>query len=221
MPSSLSTTTAAATTVAAVETPNNAAGRLPLAAPDATRAAELARAKLTLHSALRHFPDFPIPGIDFVDILPLFATAARQETLLAALEAEVLAGFGGVPDVIVALDARGFLFGPGLALRLGCGFAPVRKSGKIPGPTVEVGFKKEYGEDFFQMQGDAVEKGQKVLVVDDIIATGGSAKAAGDLIEKLGGEVMGYLFILELDFLKGRDLLNAPVRTLLAQEEKQ
>ncbi|OBT44653.1 hypothetical protein VE00_04375 [Pseudogymnoascus sp. WSF 3629] len=219
MPSSLTTTTAAATTAAIA--PNNAAGRLPLAAPDATRAAELARAKLVLHSALRHFPDFPIPGIDFVDILPLFATAERQETLLAALEAEVLSGFGGVPDVIVALDARGFLFGPGLALRLGCGFAPVRKSGKIPGPTVEVGFKKEYGEDFFQMQGDAVEKGQKVLVVDDIIATGGSAKAAGDLVEKLGGEVMGYLFILELDFLKGRDLLNAPVRTLLAQEEKQ
>ncbi|KFX97171.1 hypothetical protein V490_02932, partial [Pseudogymnoascus sp. VKM F-3557] len=200
---------------------DNAAGRLPLAAPNATSAAELARAKLTLHSALRHFPDFPIPGIDFVDILPLFATAARQETLLAALEAEVLTGFGGVPDVIVALDARGFLFGPGLALRLGCGFAPVRKAGKIPGPTVQVGFKKEYGEDFFQMQADAVEKGQKVLVVDDIIATGGSAKAAGDLVEKLGGEVMGYLFILELDFLKGRDLLNAPVRTLLAQEEKQ
>ncbi|KFY47213.1 hypothetical protein V495_02054 [Pseudogymnoascus sp. VKM F-4514 (FW-929)] len=218
MPSSPSTATAAATTAASTD---NAAGRLPLAAPNATSAAELARAKLTLHSALRHFPDFPIPGIDFVDILPLFATAARQETLLAALEAEVLTGFGGVPDVIVALDARGFLFGPGLALRLGCGFAPVRKAGKIPGPTVQVGFKKEYGEDFFQMQADAVEKGQKVLVVDDIIATGGSAKAAGDLVEKLGGEVMGYLFILELDFLKGRDLLNAPVRTLLAQEEKQ
>lgn len=180
MPSSLTTTTAAATTAAIA--PNNAAGRLPLAAPDATRAAELARAKLVLHSALRHFPDFPIPGIDFVDILPLFATAERQETLLAALEAEVLAGFGGVPDVIVALDARGFLFGPGLALRLGCGFAPVRKSGKIPGPTVEVGFKKEYGEDFFQMQGDAVEKGHKVLVVDDIIATGMSCFFPSSLI---------------------------------------
>lgn len=171
MNSSPSTTTAAATSAAA-QPPNDAAGRLPLAAPDASRAAQLASAKLSLHSALRHFPDFPIPGIDFVDILPLFATAARQETLLAALEAEVLSSFGGIPDVIVALDARGFLFGPGLALRLGCGFAPVRKSGKIPGPTVEVGFKKEYGEDFFQMQGDAVEKGQKVLVVDDIIATG-------------------------------------------------
>jgi adenine phosphoribosyltransferase len=166
MPSTLPTSTSVATTT------EDATGRLPVAPANATSTPELARAKLTLQSSLRHFPDFPIPGIDFVDILPLFSTSALQETLLSALEAEVLAGFGGKPDVIVALDARGFLFGPGLAVRLGCGFAPVRKRGKIPGPTVEVGFKKEYGEDFFQMQGDAVAKGQRVLVVDDIIATG-------------------------------------------------
>lgn len=183
-------------------------------------AAELAREQISLKAALRQFPDFPIKGIDFVDILPLFANHALHESLIRALELQVLSGFnnGKKPDVIVGLDARGFLFGPSLALRLGASFAPVRKRGKLPGPTVEAAFEKEYGEDFFQMQGDAVKEGQTVLVVDDIIATGGSAAAAGELVKKLGGKLVGYLFILELDFLKGRDKLSAPVVTLLRDE---
>ena len=151
---------------------NNAQARGPFTSTHATRTAELASAKARLQGALRHFPDFPIPGIDFVDILPLFADPTLQETLLCALEMEVIGSFPTKPDVIVALDARGFLFGPGLALRLGCRFAPVRKQGKIPGPTVTASYKKEYGEDFFQMQKDAVSPGQTVLIVDDIIATG-------------------------------------------------
>ena len=150
----------------------NAPGRFAQSAAHASRTSELASAKLRLQNALRHFPDFPIPGIDFVDILPLFADPVLQETLLAALEMEVVNSFQTKPDVIVALDARGFLFGPGLALRLGCRFAPVRKMGKIPGPTVTASYKKEYGEDLFQMQKDAVAPGQTVLIVDDIIATG-------------------------------------------------
>lgn len=156
--------------------------------------------------------------------------------------------------MIVGLDARGFLFGPSLALRLGAGFAPVRKPGKLPGPTEQASFEKEYGQDFFQIQKDAVKPGQTVLVVDDIIATGkkdhptmknspspsimihdsiplfnidfqlifhqtgGSASAAGKLVEQLGGTLIGYLFILELDFLKGRDKLTAPVETLLRDD---
>lgn len=139
----------------------------------AASASELASTKISLRSALRQFPDFPIPGIDFVDILPLFASPALHETLIRSLELQVLSiANGQKPDVVVGLDARGFLFGPSLALRLGAGFAPVRKRGKLPGPTVEAAFEKEYGKDFFQIQKDAVKPGQTVLVVDDIIATG-------------------------------------------------
>lgn len=111
--------------------------------------------------------------MDFVDILPLFADHSLHTSLVRALELQVLTLTKGVkPDVIVGLDARGFLFGPSLALRLGSGFAPVRKLGKLPGPTHEASFKKEYGIDKFEMQSDAIKKGQSVLVVDDIIATG-------------------------------------------------
>ncbi|TGO66051.1 hypothetical protein BOTNAR_0069g00010 [Botryotinia narcissicola] len=181
-----------------------------------TRSTELSSVTLKLRKALRNFPDFPIPGIDFVDILPLFANHDLHESLIRALELQVLLVNGGKkPDVVVGLDARGFLFGPSLALRLGAGFAPVRKRGKLPGPTEEASFEKEYGQDYFQIQKDAIKPGQSVLVVDDIIATGGSAQAAGKLVQQLGGHCMGYLFILELDFLKGRDKLSAPVATLL------
>jgi adenine phosphoribosyltransferase len=139
----------------------------------ATSASELARAKVELKAALRHFADFPIPGIDFVDILPLFANPALHASLIRALELQVRAfNDGRAPDVIVGLDARGFLFGPSLALRLSASFAPVRKPGKLPGPTEQASFEKEYGQDFFQIQKDAVRPGQTVLVVDDIIATG-------------------------------------------------
>ncbi|KAF2822704.1 adenine phosphoribosyltransferase [Ophiobolus disseminans] len=194
-----------------------------LAAPHASAAAELARLKINLKASLRQFPDFPEPGILFEDILPIFADAALHEGLLRALELAVTKEFGaaGKPDVVVGLDARGFLFGPSLALRLGAAFVPVRKRGKLPGPCETAEYMKEYGSDFFQMQGDAVKKGQKVLVVDDIIATGGSAAAAGSLVKKLGGTIMGYVFILELDFLKGRDKLDAPVYTLLASQEEK
>ncbi|KAH7403309.1 phosphoribosyltransferase-like protein [Cadophora sp. MPI-SDFR-AT-0126] len=181
----------------------------------------VASTKKKLHTSLRNFPDFPIKGIDFVDILPLFADFEVHTQLIRALELEVLQFSNGVkPDVVVGLDARGFLFGPSLALRLGAGFAPVRKRGKLPGPTSEASFEKEYGQDFFQIQADAIKKGQKVLVVDDIIATGGSAAAAGQLVQQLGGDLLGFLFILELDFLKGRDKLPAPVVTLLSDDTK-
>ncbi|KAF4637475.1 hypothetical protein G7Y89_g612 [Cudoniella acicularis] len=205
----------AAATTASLPT-DNAARLEPQPTTSATSASELASAKISLRAALRQFPDFPIPGIDFIDILPLFADHSLHTSLIRALELQVLAlNNGSKPDVIVGLDARGFLFGPSLALRLGAGFAPVRKRGKLPGPTEEASFDKEYGQDGFQIQNDAIKKGQSVLVVDDIIATGGSAAAAGKLVSQLGGNLVGYLFILEIDFLKGREKLNAPVYTLL------
>jgi len=156
---------------ASATTSNDASRGQPAAA--APGASELASTKITLLGALKHFPDFPIPGINFIDILPLFQDPVIHTTLLRALELQVLEfGENSKPDVVVGLDARGFLFGPSLALRLNASFVPVRKQGKMPGPCVTAAYEKEYGTDFFQMQEGAVKPGQKVLVVDDIIATG-------------------------------------------------
>ncbi|KAL4875503.1 phosphoribosyltransferase-like protein [Aspergillus karnatakaensis] len=187
---------------------------------DPSRAAELASLKVKLRAALRQFPDFPTPGILFEDILPIFADYTLHEALIRCLELHVLEIHANEkPDVIVGLEARGFLIGPSLALRLGAAFVPVRKQGKLPGPCETQAYDKEYGQDFFQMQSDSIKPGQKVIVVDDIIATGGSAYAAGELIQKMGGELMGFVFMLELEFLKGRDKLPAPVYTLLSGQE--
>ncbi|KAF3923819.1 hypothetical protein ABW21_db0202125 [Orbilia brochopaga] len=177
---------------------------------------ELTKLHDELRSALKQYPDFPQPGVLFEDILPLFANYEYHAKLMEALALQVLQAFPmEKPDVVVGLDARGFLFGPSLALKLEAGFVPVRKRGKMPGECVSAKFVKEYGEDVFEMQKDGIKPGQRVLVVDDIIATGGSAAAAGSLVRQLQGNLIGYLFILEIDFLKGREKLDAPVYTLL------
>ncbi|KAH0286768.1 adenine phosphoribosyltransferase [Aureobasidium namibiae CBS 147.97] len=183
--------------------------------------AELADLKLRLRNALRQYPDFPSKGILFEDIMPIFSSPKLHSDLIKALELEVRAKFDKVPDVIVGLESRGFLFGPSLALRLDAGFVPVRKQGKLPGKLETEGYEKEYGTDFFQIQSDAIAKGQTVLVVDDIMATGGSAVAGGNLVKKIGGEIMGYLFLMELEFLHGRDKLDAPVVTLLSGQDAE
>ena len=134
--------------------------------------AELADLKVRLRNALRQYPDFPSKGILFEDIMPIFSSPKLHSDLIKALELEVRAKFDKVPDVIVGLESRGFLFGPSLALRLDAGFVPVRKQGKLPGKLETEGYEKEYGTDFFQIQSDAIAKGQTVLVVDDIMATG-------------------------------------------------
>ena len=141
---------------------------------DASSSTELSGLKIRLHRALRRFPDFPSPGILFEDILPLFNDPTLHEALIHALELHIKSNYseGQRPDVIVGLEARGFLFGPSLALRLGAGFVPVRKPGKLPGPTETASYEKEYGQDSFQIQADAIKQGQQVLVIDDIIATG-------------------------------------------------
>ncbi len=141
----------------------------------AARAAQLARTREQLAAALRPFPDFPAPGVLFRDIFPIFAQPALHAALLHALELLVQTVVtDGAPDVVVGLDARGFLFGPSLALRLGAAFVPVRKRGKLPGPTLKAEYAKEYGLDVFEMQEGAIAPGQRVLIVDDIVATGGS-----------------------------------------------
>jgi adenine phosphoribosyltransferase len=165
-PAALTTSEAA---ILASSSSKDASGRQPTST--AASASELASTKISLLAALRRFADFPIPGINFIDILPIFQNPATHRALLRALELQVLE-FGAKPDVVVGLDARGFLFGPQLALQLDASFIPVRKQGKLPGPCVTATYEKEYGQDFFQMQEGAIKPGQKVLVVDDIIATG-------------------------------------------------
>lgn len=157
----------------------------PINRPDATEtsgqsahqpasSSQLSSLKIRLRNSLRQYPDFPSPGILFEDILPLFTDPILHQDLIHALELHIKTNnpLGQRPDIIVGLEARGWLFGPSLALRLGAGFVPVRKQGKLPGPTETESYEKEYGQDFFQIQADAIKQGQRVLIVDDIIATG-------------------------------------------------
>lgn len=156
--------------------PGNGAPQGGLAASTAAGPAQQSGAalKTRLKGALRQYQDFPSKGILFEDILPLFSDPSLHQDLISALELHVANSYGASqkPDVIVGLEARGFLFGPSLALRLGAGFVPVRKQGKLPGECETASYEKEYGQDFFQIQKGAIKQGQKVLIVDDIIATG-------------------------------------------------
>lgn len=145
-----------------------------LAATAASGASQLASLKVKLKNGLRQYPDFPSPGILFEDIMPLFSNHDLHQNLITALELQLVDTFGphhGI-DVVVGLESRGFLFGPTLAWKIGAGFVPVRKQGKLPGQCITEEYQKEYGSDSFQMQGDAIKKGAKVVIVDDIIATG-------------------------------------------------
>ncbi|KAL9082047.1 MAG: hypothetical protein Q9159_006759 [Coniocarpon cinnabarinum] len=182
--------------------------------------AKLASLQMKLRSALRQFPDWPTPGVLFEDVMPIFADPKLHADLIDALELHILSTFGEhrKPDVLVALEARGFLFAPTLALRLGASFVPVRKKGKLPGKTETAAYKKEYGEDLFEIQTESIKQGQKVVIVDDLIATGGSAAAAGELVRKAGGALLEYMFLIELDFLKGREKLDAPIYALLSSQ---
>lgn len=170
-----------------------------------------------LKLSLKQFEDFPSKGILFEDFLPIFSKPDLFKKLIQAFQLHL--GDTKV-DYIVGLESRGFLFGPTLALAMNAGFVPVRKPGKLPGPTLQAEFKKEYGSDAFQIQEGVLPKGSKVVIVDDILATGGSAGAAGELVHKAGAEVLEYLFVMELDFLKGRDTLKSPSFTLLSGQKK-
>ncbi len=144
------------------------------ASTHSSSATELASLKVKLKQSIRQFPDFPTKGILFEDILPLFADPILHHSLIRALKLHVRTHYPDdqKPDIVVGLEARGFLFGPSLALALGAGFVPIRKKGKLPGPTETAGYEKEYGKDLFEIQRDAIKQGQRVLIVDDIIATG-------------------------------------------------
>lgn len=157
-----------------------------------------------LKAKIRDVPDFPKRGIVFKDIMPLLADPdGLRETVdeLAAWAAP------RKPDLILGAEARGFILGAALAYKLGCGFVAARKPGKLPWRTVSAKYALEYGFDVLELHADAIRSGARVLVHDDLLATGGTAKAKVDLVEQLGGEVVGLEFVIELEFLKGRERL--------------
>jgi adenine phosphoribosyltransferase len=158
-----------------------------------------------LNSKLRTIPDFPKPGIQFKDITPLLADARALHIALDLLAEPFI---GEDVHVVVAMEARGFIFGGALAARLNTGFVPVRKPGKLPADLDEVSYALEYGESTLQMHKGSVEPGAKVLIVDDLLATGGTAAATVELVQKQGGVVAGFGFVCELDFLPGREKLH-------------
>jgi adenine phosphoribosyltransferase len=156
---------------------------------------------LDLASFIRDVPDFPSEGIVFKDVMPLLADpAAFRETV------DRLAAWAGSrsPDVILGAEARGFIFGGALAYALGCGFVTARKPGKLPWETIEARYDLEYGTDSLEVHVDAISPGARVIVLDDVLATGGTAGAKIELVERLGGVVIGALFVIELSFLGGR-----------------
>jgi adenine phosphoribosyltransferase len=159
-------------------------------------------------SRVAAIPDFPIPGILFRDITPVLSDPAAFQDAIDALADLARKLPGGPPDVLVGMESRGFLFGAPLALALKCGFVPIRKPGKLPRASVRAEYLKEYGTDALEMHADALPKGARVAVVDDLLATGGTAGAAAELVTKGGGTVCGFLFVIELDGLKGRDRLG-------------
>jgi adenine phosphoribosyltransferase len=166
-----------------------------------------------LAACIRDIPDFPQPGIVFKDITPLLADARALDTAVSAL-ADIARELR--PDVVIAAEARGFLLGPALARELGAGFVLARKPGKLPYETVSAEYMLEYGMDTLELHSDAVASGARVLVHDDLLATGGTAAALCTLVELLGGEVVGCAFLIELAFLPGRETLaDYDVRALL------
>ena len=158
-----------------------------------------------LQARIRDVPDFPEPGIVFKDIMPLLADPACLHEVT-----DLIAGWAEPrkPDVILGAEARGFILGATVAYKLGCGFVAARRPGKLPWKTVSASYALEYGQNSLELHADAIASGQRVLVHDDVLATGGTAKAICDLAEQLGGEIVGVAFVIELDFLEGRQQLE-------------
>ena len=155
---------------------------------------------MDLAAYIRDIHDFPKAGIVFKDITPLLKDSGAFG---AAIERLIQPYKSHPPDLIVAVEARGFIFATPMARQLGCGFAPVRKPGKLPAETASRRYELEYGSDEVEIHLDAITKGDRVLIVDDLLATGGTAAATAELVESLGGQVIGLAFLIELDFLKG------------------
>lgn len=168
---------------------------------------------MNIQKYIRDIPDFPRKGILFKDITPLLA---HPNALKAAIRGMAEPFHEHRPDLVIGVESRGFIFGPAVATHLGCGFAPVRKPGKLPHTTESHSYELEYGKDTLEIHVDAAKPGDRILIVDDLVATGGTAEAAAKLAEKLGAQVIGYSFLIELTFLQGRlKLGDPPIHALL------
>lgn len=158
-----------------------------------------------LKTMIREVPDFPRKGILFYDITTLLKDKLGYAMLIDALSEHYISK---EIDLVLGMEARGFIFGPALAYRLNAGFVPVRKPGKLPAATARVQYDLEYGSNILEVHKDAIQKGQRVIIVDDLLATGGTAAATVSLAKSLGADIAGLGFVVELDFLKGREKLN-------------
>jgi len=166
-----------------------------------------------LKSLIREVPDFPKPGINFYDITTLLKHPEGLRNTVDALASEFE---GAKVDSVIGIEARGFIFAPALAYHLGAGFVPVRKPRKLPAECASISYDLEYGQDTLQIHRDAVGDGHRVIIADDLLATGGTAKAVCNLVEQLGGTVVGLVFVVELEFLPGREkLAGYDVRSLI------
>ena len=171
----------------------------------------------SLKSLIRGVPDFPKPGILFYDITTLLKDKLGFARLIDALSEAYI---NQTIDIVMGIEARGFIFGPALAYRLNAGFVPVRKPRKLPAETIRFTYDLEYGSDTLEIHSDAIRPGQRVLIVDDLLATGGTALASVQLAKKLGGEIVGLAFVVELDKLGGRKKLeDYDVLSLIHYEE--
>ncbi len=155
----------------------------------------------------KYIVSVPFRGIDFKNIFPIFYHHEAVSELVDHLYEHIISLDTQI-DAIVGIDARGFLLGPLLAMKLKCRFAPARKKSKLPGKRLVAEYKKEYGTDSIEMEIDAIKENQNVIILDDVIATGGTAKATADLVLQLGGKIVEFLFIVELESLKGREMLS-------------
>ena len=160
---------------------------------------------MDLKRFVRVIPDFPKKGVSFKDITPLLLNPTAFD---AVMQAFLDYSRPKQADLVASAEARGFIFGAAVARELRKGFIPIRKPGKLPFKTERVEFMKEYGPDAFELHADAIVRGQKVLIVDDVLATGGTAKAIAELVEKMGGKVSGLAFLIELNYLEGRKKLG-------------
>ena len=160
--------------------------------------------ELLARRLIRDVPDFPKAGILFKDITPVVQDAGAFKQVIDRMK---VYAEERTPDSVIGIESRGFIFGAPLALELGCAFVPVRKLGKLPGETIREEYALEYGSNTVEMQKDAIKPGDRVLLVDDLLATGGTAAAAGRMVERLGGEIIGCAFLVELTFLGGREAL--------------
>lgn len=170
---------------------------------------------MDLKEHIRSIPDFPKPGILFYDISTLLAHPKAWRHCVDQL-AEAVSPHK--PDLLVGIESRGFLTAAPLALQLGCGFIMVRKKGKLPGATIPYTYGLEYGTDTIEIQADAIEPGQRLVLMDDLLATGGTAGAAVSLLRQAGGDVRAAAFIIELTFLEGRKKLDIPITTLISYD---